>query len=202
MIDPASLARELLSNCRMIDLSEEIRPGLLRASGHYQWGDQVRRLELREFIALGSHRMHFVEAETHVGTHVELPYHIYQDGRSSAEMPLECFLGEAIVLKFAGLEAPGGGRATITPEHLGAVRPGDIVLMHCRAGEPAPGLSSQAVRLLADLPIKMIGEQNVAMGQELHEELLRRDIPIIERLAHLEDVRKQRVFFVDRKSVV
>jgi len=197
MIDPGTLTRELLSNYRLIDLSEDVRPGLLGRDGQYRWGNQVRRMELREFVALGTHRMHFVETETHVGTHVELPVHIYDDGKSSAEMPLEAFWGEAIVLKFGDLRARDGQPPLITPDHLADVRPRDIVLMyHPRGGADTPALSPEAVRLLAELPIKMIGEQNVAMGQDLHEELLRRDIPIIERLAHLDEVRKPRVFFV------
>jgi len=197
MIDPSALMRELTDHYRMIDLSEEVRPGVLKTDGQYQWGNQVRRFELRQFVAFGSHSMHFIEAESHVGTHVELPVHIFPGRKCSAQMPLESFWGEAIVLKFDVPPAGGDGPASILPEHLTAVRPGDIVLMYSPRGGPgAPAISPEAAEGLAGLPIRMLGEQNVGVGQETHEALLGRDIPIIERLQHLEDVRRDRVFFL------
>ena len=71
-----TLTQQLFTNYRMVDLSVEIRPGVQKVDGHYQWGNQLRKFEIRQFIAPGPHFMYWVETETHVGTHVELPAHI------------------------------------------------------------------------------------------------------------------------------
>ena len=89
---------DLQKGYRIIDLSQEIRPGLLELNGDYTWSKLPRRFQLRQFIDKHDQMvMHFVEAETHIGTHVEVPRHLKKDGKSCAEMPLESFSGEAIV---------------------------------------------------------------------------------------------------------
>ena len=38
---------------------------------------------------------------SHLGTHVELPYHHRKDGMSAADYPLERLIGEAVILNFS-----------------------------------------------------------------------------------------------------
>lgn len=65
-----------LSRYRIVDLSMPIRPGIWKVNGKYLHGDQVRRLEARQFIYEPDKTlMHFVDTETHIGTHVEGPSH-------------------------------------------------------------------------------------------------------------------------------
>ena len=140
--------------------------------------------------------MHFVETESHVGTHVEVPAHLVDGATSCIDMPLETFMGEAIVLKL-DTQATGPQRL-VMPRHLERVRPRDIVLLWSPADEPEAVISPEAARLLADRPIKMLGVQNVAAPNETHDALLLKGgapIPIIEQLAHLEDIARERVLF-------
>jgi len=98
-----------LKDYRIIDLSEEIVPGILKVNGEYLHGNQIRRFEIRQFIyAPDKALMHWVETETHIGTHVELPAHLTDGAKSASEMPLESFMGEAIVLKFDFLKPVEG----------------------------------------------------------------------------------------------
>jgi arylformamidase len=187
----ASEVTELFKNYKIIDLSVEIHPGVQKTNGNYHWGNQIRKFELRQFIAPGPHFMYWVDTETHVGTHVELPAHIIEGGKSPTEMPLEIFMGRAIVLKF---DSP-----LITPSDLGKVEVGDIVLIWSPKGGRTPLISAESAQLLAEKPIKMLGVQNVAAGNDTHEALLgKKDmpIPIIEELAHLEEIKAERVFFI------
>jgi arylformamidase len=193
------LTKGLFANYRIIDLSAEVRPGVEKVNGHYKWGNQIRKFEIRQFIAPGPHFMYWVETETHVGTHVELPAHIIDGARSATEMPLETFMGEAIVFDFCFIEPGEDGRQWILPGHLERVRPDDIVLMWSSRPGRHPAITLEAGKLLSARPIKMLGIANVAAPDDVHHVLLGKEeapIPIIEQLAHMDQIEKDRVFFV------
>ena len=193
---PEGLAELLSKKYRIIDLSVEIHPGVQKVDGSYHWGNQLRKFELRQFVAPGPHFMYWVDTETHVGTHVELPAHLYQDGKAATDIPLETFMGECIVIKADGAQARTG-HIEIGPEHLQNVKPGDIVLLYSPPGQSC-SVAPAATRLLASLPIKMLGVQNVAAPNDLHEAFLGKEqpIPIIEEMVHLDQIVKERVFFI------
>ena len=205
---------------RVIDLSEELRPDLLEINGDYTWGTHVRRFVLREFMAKVDDMLeHFVEAETHIGTHVEVPRHLKKDGKSCAEMPLETFFGEAIVLNFDFLPPKDGKGQPIIPSHLSRVKEGDIVLMWSSYGEiptaasfvdgsECPYVSPEAIKWLVQRRIKMLGTEKVLVEDPssvrfgfpetwtTHQNALGNDIPLIDNLCNLKEVRNERVFFI------
>lgn len=194
----SALATQLFEGFRIVDLSDPIYPGVHKVDGTYHWGKMRRKFEIRQFVAPGPHFMHFVETESHVGTHVELPSHIVDGAASAMDMPLETFFGACTVLKFDALAPADGSRRMITPEHLRAVRAGDVVLMWSPFPASVPLISVEAARYLADLPIKMVGVQHVGVPDDAHHVLLgKRDapIPIIEELANLDAIGKERVLF-------
>jgi kynurenine formamidase len=198
-MDLPTLVNTLTGNYRIVDLSAEIIPGNRKVTGHYTWGTTQRLFEIEQFIAPGPHFMHFVRTESHVGTHVEVPAHILDGAASCAEMPLETFMGEAIVLKFGSLQPTPGGRRLIRPEHLADVRGGDIVMMWSPfAGDDVPVISAEAAATLAEKPIKMLGIQNVDADNDTHEALLLKEdapIPIIEQVVSLETLTAERFLF-------
>ena len=55
----------------LVDLSAEVHPGIMYADGHYRWGSERRRFELKQWISMGNHYQTFIDAGSHVGTHVE-----------------------------------------------------------------------------------------------------------------------------------
>lgn len=202
---------DLQKGYRIIDLSQKIRPGLLELNGDYTWSELVRRFHLRQFIDKHDQMvMHFVEAETHVGTHVEVPRHLKEDGKSCAEMPLENFFGEAIVLNFDSVAPKEGKGQAITPSDLSQVEEGDIVLMYsCYQGGECPYLSASATKHLVQQRIKMLGvtpgigvedprsiEPSFPDAFATHKNILGNDIPLIENLNNMETIQKERVFFI------
>lgn len=202
---------DLQKGYRIIDLSQKIRPGLLELNGDYTWSELVRRFQLRQFIDKHDQMvMHFVEAETHVGTHVEVPRHLKEDGKSCAEMPLENFFGEAIVLNFDSVSPKEGKGQAITPSDLSQVEEGDIVLMYsCYQGGECPYLSASATKHLVQQRIKMLGitpgigaedprsiEPSFPDAFATHKNILGNDIPLIENLNNMEAIQKERVFFI------
>lgn len=201
-----ALVRALAEGSRLVDLSAEVHPGIMYADGHYRWGGERRRFELRQWLSMGNHFQTFIDAGSHVGTHVDMPCHIHEGARAAdgsdlaaADMPLTTFFGEAIAIDCNGIAA-GGERASIEAAHLSKVRAGDIVLLwSSRAGRAQPSLSLDAARHLADLPIKMIGVQGVVVPYDQHVALLGKSagpIPIIEELEHCQDLRAERFLFL------
>jgi kynurenine formamidase len=202
-----SLVTTLFERCRLVDLSEEVHPGIMYADGRYRWGSERRRFELRQWISMGNHFQTFIDAGSHVGTHVDMPCHIHEGAKAadgselaSADMPLQTFFGEGIAVDCNAIAPGAGGRASIERSHLSKVRAGDIALLwSSRQGREQPSLSLEAARHLADLPIKMIGVQGVVVPYEQHVALLGKaggPIPIIEELAHCEDLRAERFLFM------
>jgi kynurenine formamidase len=192
-----------LKNYRIIDLSEEIIPGILKVNGEYVHGNQIRRFEIRQYIyAPDKALMHWVETETHIGTHVELPAHLTDGAKSSSEMPLESFMGEAIVIKLDFLKPKEGKGQPIMPSHLEKVKKDDIVLLWSPYGrEECPYLAPESARWLAERPVKMVGFQNIGVeapggSMATHENLLGNSIPMIEGLVNLEKVQKERVYYI------
>jgi kynurenine formamidase len=191
-----------LKNYRIVDLSAELRPGVLKVNGEYLHAGQPRRLEVRQFVyAPDKMLMHWVETETHIGTHVEGPSHHPKGNRCLVDLPLETFIGEALVLDFSHLKPQGGHGQSIKPKDLENVRAGDIVLMRSPySGREMPFISPEAARTLAKKGIKMLGIQGIGVeaegSTETHDSLLLHDIPIIEGLVNLDKLSRDRVFFI------
>ena len=201
-----SLVNALAEGCRLVDLSAEVHPGIMYADGHYRWGSERRRFELKQWISMGNHYQTFIDAGSHVGTHVDMPCHLHEGAKgpdgtdlAAADMPLQTFFGQAIAIDCNALGA-AGGRASVEVGHLDRVRAGDIVLLwSTRRGREQPSLSLEAARYLADLPIKMIGVQGVVVPYDQHVALLGKaggPVPIIEELEHCEDLRAERFLFL------
>ena len=55
-----------------------------------------RSVEVQEFMAYGA-RMHFIQSQTHNGTHCEGAYKYLDEGPDMAGMPLASYIGEAVV---------------------------------------------------------------------------------------------------------
>ncbi len=112
----------------------------------------------------------------HAGTHVDAPLHIFEDGASLDQIPLDRFHGEAICL-----DIPKGALEEITADDLeqaGAdVGKGDIVLIHTGWGryyvdDPKdsyylayrqPGLVQDAAQWLVDRGVKAVGIDTFAI---------------------------------------
>lgn len=191
-----------LKGYRIVDLSAELRPGVLKVNGEYLHAGQPRRLEVRQFVyAPDKMLMHWVETETHIGTHVEGPSHHPKGSRCLADLPLETFMGEALVLDFSNLKPQGGLGQPIKPKDLEKVRKDDIVLMRSPyKGGDMPFISPEAAGTLVERRIKMLGIQGVGVeaqgSTETHDSLLLNDIPIIEGLVNLDKLSRERVFFI------
>ena len=193
-----------LANYRIIDLSYELVPGEKKIDGRYihgepRWG---RPVEVEEFIAFEA-RMHFIESQTHNGTHVEAPYKYDEAGADVGSMPLQSYMGEAVVCDFGGRK-----QEPIGPEDLkgAGVRTGDVVLLRGSHGavDDQPYLTWEAVDWLIDVGIKAIGMEYVAHSppgtpfgkNDSDGRFLLAGIAYLDALTGLDQITKPRVFFI------
>ena len=192
----------------VIDLSHALRPG-----------HEARRLEIEELPATDitgapSERewyiMHRVQMDNHLGTHIEVPYHAFEDGADLAQTPVEQLVGEGVILDLRGYdsEEPIPVEAVRrAAEVAGGVRQGDVAL--CMTGwsqhwglapyDKPPFLTQEAVHWLVDRGIKVLGVDTCGRmdpsrpDRENHLPLFEAGVAYIENLTNLEAVPKSRV---------
>ena len=195
---------ESLGPYRVVDLTKKVIPG-----------QTDRRCEIR---VKQSERTKDYSCEmdimSHLGTHLEAPYHFDLGWKDTASFPVSAFMGRCVMLKITDIE-PG---AKITPEHMekadgGRVRKGDIVLLdtpyHLEpfsypdpADEIRPYVNADMGQWLVDKGVKSIGfsdsadiETKVAEFIEFHRVAMGADITFIEVLENFDEIQAD-VFFL------
>lgn len=135
----------------------------------------------------------------HTGTHIDAPEHFIKDGLSVDKLPLEPFIGPAIVIDFPSDVTAITAAELNKHQWHGAKR----VLLRTRSSHEGwivnpkfrkdfPYLAPDAAQLLADAKVELVGidylsiEQFGAKVPKTHQILLGKNIPIIEGL----DLRK------------
>jgi len=146
---------------------------------------------------------------SHIATHIEVPYHIFPEGKDLATMELSSYYGDAVILRFADIK----GRVPISVEQVrkevervGGIKQGDIVICNLgfsqaygtEAYSQSPYFSQDAIAYLAESGMKLMGID--AGGVEIpqseehvnHSKLFTHDIPLIENLANLDALKQDR----------
>lgn len=132
---------------------------------------------------------------THTGTHADAPFHHLPDGRVVEELDLNTFVGRCRVLDLTDRE-----EGSLTGDDLARHHPraGERLLLKTRNSLTVSGagvfqrdycaLSPSAARLLADLPVRLVGIDCLSVEPyrperfEVHRSLLRADVGVLEGL--------------------
>ncbi|MBI4582090.1 MAG: cyclase family protein [Planctomycetes bacterium] len=196
---------------QIVDLSHPLIPGKTsRKFNIQQVGAEtvapVQRLADQWYI------MHNIEMVNHIGTHVEMPYHLRRDGADLLEFPVERTLGPARVLDIG---SPPPGTAVGLDDlkqaarRAGGVQPGEVVLVRTgwsdRFDTPeylkSPWFRAEGLSWLVDQGMVMLGvesggvEELSSTTHESHYALFDRGVPLIENLANMQALG-------DRKQVI
>jgi len=149
-----------------------------------------------------------VRMGSHVGTHVEFPYHHLQKGKSAADYPLDRLAGDAVVLDFSHKKKD---EEITKQEVIGSgveIRRGDIVfirtdmdkLWKTPEAHDRPVLSIEATRyLVEEVGIHCIGTDATGLevrgrdDQPVHQILLGNDVAMVESLTNLDKLRSARL---------
>src|SRR5919112_474842 len=144
---------------RLVDLSVPVGPGTVVYPG-----DPEPALTVHSTTADEGFNLLNVHIGSQTGTHVDAPYHFEDDAPRIDEMPLERFLGPAVVVD----ATDAGERGRITWEYVEPVADrlgeGVVVLLHTgwseRYGSPEyfanPFLDADACRRLLDRGVRTI----------------------------------------------
>jgi len=181
VIEPTGPEAERKFVVRIHDALEEV-PGKVRPEG--EW-----------------YVMSDVELMSHVGTHIETPFHCLKNGADLARVPIEQLAGEAVILDLSSAKAEGGvtlKQVQEAAQAAGGIRRGDIVF--CRMG-PTPYFSTAALKWLVEQGMKLMGvdsngvelADDATLANVNHLVLFRAGIPLIENLANLDRISRPRV---------
>jgi len=190
-----------LNGYRVIDLSMHVDPKT-----------STRLCEIERFFQESTKDYHSkVRVASHLGTHIETPYHYNSDWKDVVDLPVTAFIGRGIKLQ---LECEP--LAPITGEMLdkadaGAVQPGDCVVLTSPfrsvpfADDPddkRPYLVKESGEWFADKKVKCIGfgdgvaiEHSVKDACDVHEMVMPHDIMFLEVMQNI-DLIKEKVFFI------
>jgi kynurenine formamidase len=144
---------------RLVDLSVPVGPGTVVYPG-----DPVPALTTHCTVAADGFNLLDVHIGSQTGTHVDAPYHFEDDGSRIDEVPLERFLGPAVVVDATAAGERGRitwGQVEPVADRLGE---GVVVLLHTgwseHYGSPAyfanPFLDATACRRLLELGVRTI----------------------------------------------
>lgn len=203
----------MFEGCRVVELSHHLYPS------QEEYTYEVRSDFVENFIphyrGKRPQDQWYILSEismwSHVGTHMESPYHYQEDGVDIAGVPLQQVVGECVLIDFSDKQI---GEA-ISKDELEArgsdIRPGDIVfvftgyghLYRTKHSHDRPYFTEEAVRWLAqEKHIACLGvdcsgiENRNEPRQPNHKMLFDHQIPLIEHLANLDQIKAKRFFVV------
>ncbi len=123
----------------------------------------------------------------HNGTHVDAPYHFFDDGNTVEAIPLQRTVGKAFVSEFSGVLTDTDARGIYG---LAEQRDPESAKRILIKGDAT--VSADAARVFADLGIWLIGNESQTVGpedapMEVHRILLKKDVVLLEgiRLSHV-----------------
>lgn len=142
-----------------------------------------------------------IGVDGHTGSHVDAPYHVLHDGKTIEKIPLDKFMGKAVVLDFTKV------KDSITKNDLKnkKIQKNGIILLKTKnkadmAFNPDfVYLDKSGAAYLASKKIKAVGIDNLGIERsqpkhETHKILLKSNIPVFEGL-DLSKVKEGKYYF-------
>jgi kynurenine formamidase len=155
-----------------------------------------------------------VTFSTHTVTHIDTPYHLFDDKETVDRVPLDRFAGWGVFIDLRPIEPDTAIGVEHLQPHLSKIEPGDVVMLDTGWWEKRgfnedylhrfPYLDRPGAKLLADAGAKVVGIDSISIGgwgsrekaRPSHEELLGRGIIIIETVRFPEEIMDGRKHFV------
>lgn len=153
-------------------------------------GDPDTKIAAAGKLAKDGYNDHYVSMGTHVGTHIDAPLHMIEDGASLDTILVEKFVGRGRLVEVKDNSFDSVKQADIQAD--------DIVLFHTGMSdnyhdqayfEEYPAMSEQVAKYLVDSKVKMVGVDACSVdnqdGFPIHKILLAGQVLIIENLTNL-----------------
>lgn len=156
-------------------------------------GDAPAQVERAGVFEEDGFNDHVLKLGTHIGTHIDAPYHMIADGKKLNEFPVSKFVGRGVCIDV---------RSGFSLESIesAALQEGDIVLLMTELSkkyyestyfEDYPAIPKVFAEALIAKNIKMVGLDMCSPDHEpfeIHKLLLGSDVLIIENLTNLDAV--------------
>lgn len=174
---------------RLVDLSHPLEHGQL----NFPFDPKISVVVHNTVGSIG-YNITQVSLSTHQGTHLDVPFHFYDDGKTVDQVPLDRFYGETTLVDLA----PDGylpARTPITVEmllpHAAKFQAGSMVVYRTgwdrMFGSPEcftdfPTLTLAAARWIAQRRIGLLGMDTLTPStdwKEVHWALLAKDVEIV-----------------------
>jgi len=198
---------------KVIDISKTVHPPTQQMGPdeiHTRVGQETLIWPIEQYnSAVDTSVYQIVKLKTHLGTHLEAPFHMYpKDGKTLSDFPADTWLGRMVNLKF-----DLGPNTIITLDVMkkvdnGRLKGNDIVLIHSTAklegdnpyNHSAPAVSREATEYLLMKRIKMFAFPSsisfLPAPDNAHDILLRNGIPILEWVTNLDKLTQDVAFLV------
>ncbi len=173
----------------LIDLSHPLEHGQLNFPS-----DPKISVVVHNTIPAIGYNITQISMSTHQGTHLDVPYHFYDDGKTVDQVPLDRFYGPAALVDLA----PGSCLAAGTPITIEMLRPHESKFQpeakviyrtgwDRMFGRPEmfsdfPTLTPDAARWIAVKRIGLLGMDTLTPStdwKEVHRTLLEKDVEIV-----------------------
>ncbi len=200
----------MMKKKRIVDLSHTLLPG------EEEYKLEVKNRFVEEFLPEYSrpkgswYIMSEVTMWSHVGTHLEAPFHCLREGKDISEIPLSRLIGEAVVLDFFHKKTNEPIKRKELKEVGKDVKENDIVIIktgldrfyRTPKAHDRPYLTPEATRWLVEKKISCLAtdasgfEVRGIHDQPNHRLLFKNDIPVIEHLTNLDKLTKKRFLLI------
>jgi arylformamidase len=214
-LDAASPARSQPRLARFVDLSHDIRAGVVTYPGLPApvITPHLTRAQSREHYAPGTEfAMDLITLIGNTGTYLDSPFHRYEGGADLAGLPLESLVDlPAQVFHLTDYLAAAGDRGIGAEALAGRDLAGGAVLLHTgwdrHFGEPAygtgaPFLTEAGARFLVDEGVALVGIDSLNIDdtesggeRPVHSQLLAAGIHVVEHLTNLGELPERGAHF-------
>ncbi len=154
-------------------------------------GDPATKIETAGVFAKDGWCDHYISIGTHVGTHIDAPMHMLEDGTSLDKFSIQQFIGRGCYV-----DVTDGNFDVLKNADI---QTNDIVLLHTGVGskyhdpvyfEDYPAMSEELAHYLVEKKVKMVGIDACSVdnqdGFPVHKIILGGNVLIIENLSSLE----------------
>lgn len=115
-----------------------------------------------------------LKCNAHTGTHLDAPFHFFADGETIDQIPIENYIGDAILINLSGIQACHPIGAEDMKPYEDKIKEGSIVLLYtgwCKKRSFSkeyyrdwPYLSGEGAKWLLSKGIKGVGIDSMSMG--------------------------------------
>jgi kynurenine formamidase len=181
---------------RLIDLTME-----LSARTPVYPGDAAPQFGMEEQVEKTGWNVRSLVMTSHLGTHVDAPYHMFDDGKTLDDFPLETFSGPLAVVDVVG-------QSVIHGDALPETGDASVVLLRTDHSKKAytpeyhvdnPVIDETAAIVLVQRGVRVVGIDSYSVDNPphpVHRTLLSNNVLILENLVNLDQVTGRTRLFV------